>query len=445
MGEVKSAASTMSEDDQLLSNESAEPSVFALASAPSLKNFFYDHPAVGCKTDSLKALSFCSEGAEGHHSEEQQVRPQDLPSMEDLDEGQAEDETSKLVSDEGLFALLPTDLLYFELFLKLEPFPNYSRLFLVCKRWSQAATCDFFWKLVVSKHFAPLAVPRPFSPFFFKPEGRDWKWIVKTKRPVPREELMNFTGEGTFVDQKDETSPVLSHYEGEWVDGKREGWGLMVTEAQDFYVGSFRDNSMEGEGVFYCQDGNRYSGSFVQNERSGRGVFEFVSGERYEGIFEKGEYSGQGIFTWADGTYCQGTFEAGAQRGFGEFVWSNGNRYVGEFEKDARHGHGRLIQKDGHVVEGWWNKDALVETMDAPVDPARVMDLLHPEVAEAIKKKVCTFTATGREAFAQFFYETRSVDGRSHGLCVVCAQTCAKKKRSPVLARRTCLWGKFLL
>jgi len=200
---------------------------------------------------------------------------------------------------------------------------------------------------------------------------------------------------------------------------------------------------MEGEGVFYYQDGNRYTGSLTQNERTGRGVFEWVSGERYEGMFEKGECTGQGLFTWADGTYCQGTFESGVQRGFGEFVWSNGNRYVGEFEKDARHGHGRLIQKNGHVVEGWWKKDALVENMDASVDPSRVMDLLHPKVAEAIENRVCTFTVTGRESYAQFFYETRSVDGRSHGLCVVCAQTCAKKSGVLFLQEEPVFGGNF--
>ena len=45
-------------------------------------------------------------------------------------------------------------------------------------------------------------------------------------------------------------------YDGEYIDGKREGKGKFICENGDYYVGEFKDNEFNGKGKLFDKKDN---------------------------------------------------------------------------------------------------------------------------------------------------------------------------------------------
>lgn len=101
---------------------------------------------------------------------------------------------------------------------------------------------------------------------------------------------------GTFAERDD----------GEWVNGK-----------------------MNGHGVITSSDGIRYDGDFSDGQMNGHGVFAWPDGTRYEGEFHDGKFDGHGVKMWADGARYDGEWLAGFPNGYGIATSSAGRRYEG--------------------------------------------------------------------------------------------------------------------
>ena len=61
-------------------------------------------------------------------------------------------------------------------------------------------------------------------------------------------------------------------YEGDPVDGKPHGRGVMAWADGTRHVGEFRGGLEHGQGVLTCSSGRRYEGEFRGGRASGRGV-----------------------------------------------------------------------------------------------------------------------------------------------------------------------------
>ena len=99
---------------------------------------------------------------------------------------------------------------------------------------------------------------------------------------------------------------LLSRYEGDFIDGKRTGkgvmfWGKNSGWAGDQYEGDFVDGERSGKGKYFWAYGDSYEGDFVDGKRTGKGVFKTVDGERYEGDFVDGAWTGKGFYFWPNG------------------------------------------------------------------------------------------------------------------------------------------------
>ena len=66
-------------------------------------------------------------------------------------------------------------------------------------------------------------------------------------------------------------------YEGQLVNGKRQGCGRFVFANGDVYDGEWAEDTFEGLGIYESQEG------------------------RYEGMHKGGVWSGKGSFTWPNG------------------------------------------------------------------------------------------------------------------------------------------------
>ena len=82
----------------------------------------------------------------------------------------------------------------------------------------------------------------------------------------------------------------FGEYDGELINDKREGKGIILFKDGTKYEGEFINNKKEGKGIYYFNDGTRYEGEFKNDILEGKGVYYFNNDEdRYEAKFIKEE------------------------------------------------------------------------------------------------------------------------------------------------------------
>jgi hypothetical protein len=62
-------------------------------------------------------------------------------------------------------------------------------------------------------------------------------------------------------------------FEGNYVDGKREGYGVIYYNNGDRYEGNFSNNVKNGEGTYYYKSGTSWTGHFDDDKMNGEGIF----------------------------------------------------------------------------------------------------------------------------------------------------------------------------
>ena len=119
-------------------------------------------------------------------------------------------------------------------------------------------------------------------------------------------------------------------YEGEWVDGKREGFGILKSKnSVNLYSGDWSNDVFHGQGVLKnsapvqssepinYKDLNTvnelwtvFEGEFKNGLKDGLGTFTFTNGEKFNGKFSNGEIEGEGTFQTLDGDFILGNWVA---------------------------------------------------------------------------------------------------------------------------------------
>ena len=93
-------------------------------------------------------------------------------------------------------------------------------------------------------------------------------------------------------------------YDGEFVNGKREGRGRLMYTVGDYYEGEWVNNLFHGNGIFATADFNaavlphrgcRYEGKYEYGQRHGFGLFHASDGAIYEGYFEENLLARRGL------------------------------------------------------------------------------------------------------------------------------------------------------
>jgi len=125
-------------------------------------------------------------------------------------------------------------------------------------------------------------------------------------------------------------------YDGEWKNGKKNGYGVYVSEDGQIYEGYWVDNRKEGQGKEVDPDGNIYEGEWKHDEHDGYGI-ETLSGSKYTGMWK-----------------------AGVKHGKGVYYFGTGNRYDGEWIEDRKHGEGIKINADGSKKKQVWDNGVMI-------------------------------------------------------------------------------------
>jgi len=79
---------------------------------------------------------------------------------------------------------------------------------------------------------------------------------------------------------------LFTLYEGDFVDGKREGVGYLKDQVgQSEYTGEFKDDFPHGYGTVIWHDGAKFSGHLYYG-RMKHGIFNLPDGGEYNGYFD---------------------------------------------------------------------------------------------------------------------------------------------------------------
>ncbi|XP_028788099.1 MORN repeat-containing protein 1 [Neltuma alba] len=166
------------------------------------------------------------------------------------------------------------------------------------------------------------------------------------KRPAEKRiirEGVEFYGNGDF-------------YEGEFHKGKCNGSGVYNYFANARYEGDWVDGRHDGYGIETWAKGSRYRGQYRQGLRHGYGIYRFYTGDSYAGEWCNGQSHGVGVQTCSDGSCYIGEFKYGVKHGHGCYHFRNGDRYAGEYFGDKIHGFGVYHFANGHCYEGAWHE-----------------------------------------------------------------------------------------
>ncbi|KAG6504427.1 hypothetical protein ZIOFF_036760 [Zingiber officinale] len=161
------------------------------------------------------------------------------------------------------------------------------------------------------------------------------------------------------------------YYEGEFHKGRCNGSGVYNFFGKGRYEGDWVDGKYDGYGTESWARGSRYRGHYRQGLRHGYGVYKFYSGDSYAGEWVGGQSHGVGAQTCSDGSSFFGEFKCGVKHGLGYYHFrqvffslkisfttttKNGDKYAGEYFADKIHGFGVYHFANGHCYEGSWHE-----------------------------------------------------------------------------------------
>lgn len=172
---------------------------------------------------------------------------------------------------------------------------------------------------------------------------------------------------GNFIDGKKEgfgiyTWSTGSTYEGNWKNDNKNGYGVYKNKEGFIYEGEYLEGKKEGKGKLLFPKGDYYIGDFKNDRITGKGKSVTIKGSIYEGDFVDGKWNGQGKLINPFYT-SEGEFRNGKLNGKGKVTMKNGDFYEGEIVDDQANGQGILtFKKKGVFLKGIFNGKKIIGT-----------------------------------------------------------------------------------
>ena len=141
------------------------------------------------------------------------------------------------------------------------------------------------------------------------------------------------------------------YYEGDFVDGKKEGKGKLFYDDGEYYIGDFLNDKRHGKGIIYYKDNmQKYKGDFENDVAKGKGEL-FQKNYYYFGDFNDGVPNGKGFLLIYEYNFTyEGDFVDGKFEGNGKLIYPNGNYYIGQFLDCKKYGNGILFSSDHKII-----------------------------------------------------------------------------------------------
>lgn len=161
-------------------------------------------------------------------------------------------------------------------------------------------------------------------------------------------------------------------YNGEFVDGKRDGKGTLTYSDGSVYSGEWKKNKISGDGKYTFADGSTLKGKFKSNQfLNGQykysnkiGTFtvylkdtkaikeikvKLKNGDTYQGTLSKGTFNGKCTIVYKDGDTYSGNVVDNLKSGKGKYTWSTGEHYSGQWSEDKMDGTGQYYYSSDSI------------------------------------------------------------------------------------------------
>lgn len=126
------------------------------------------------------------------------------------------------------------------------------------------------------------------------------------------------------------------------------------------YEGEAVNGKKDGQGTIVLANGDRYTGQWKDDIKHGRGVYFFASGDKYDGEWENGKFHGTGTYTFANGSRYVGQWRYDQKHGEGIYHHKSGDRWEGSYVNNKRHGKGIFFGVTGEPLEEYWENGRLI-------------------------------------------------------------------------------------
>ena len=152
-------------------------------------------------------------------------------------------------------------------------------------------------------------------------------------------------------------------YDGNWKDGKRNGFGSMYYNNGEKYIGYWKNDKRNGLGSMHYNNGNTYNGNWKDNKRNGKGTLYYEKDDifhynapklkcKYEGNWRNDKRNGRGVETISNGERYIGDWKNGKKNGRGFQEYSGNKKISCNFSDDCANGIGVIYYDDGDVFRG---------------------------------------------------------------------------------------------
>ena len=151
---------------------------------------------------------------------------------------------------------------------------------------------------------------------FFRDDNKPVQWFIGDSEKGFKSGV-EFEDEGDVVREGVEFYSNGDFYEGEFYKGKCNGSGVYNYFVNGRYEGDWIDGKYDGYGIESWARGSRYKGQYRHGSRHGYGVYRFYTGDSYAGEWFNGQSHGTGVQTCSDGSCYVGEFKYGLKHGLG--------------------------------------------------------------------------------------------------------------------------------
>lgn len=144
-------------------------------------------------------------------------------------------------------------------------------------------------------------------------------------------------------------------------------------------------NCVNGKGKMVYTNGDSYEGDFVNGKRDGHGTYTFKNGQVYVGQFTDGLRNGRGRFTFSEGSVYVGSFVIDNFIGRGTYTPKSGGNQTGKFTV------GQIVDLQTRIVgTDFWGKAEIIEILG---DKYKVRDLWLRTIEIVAEQQIRPFTA----------------------------------------------------
>ena len=220
---------------------------------------------------------------------------------------------------------------------------------------------DLYDKKIISNEEG-INFAKKINGYFFEVTSTDNKNITKLFQNIIKKYIIK-NKKNIF----NEVNKKSNQYNGQIINGKKNGFGKMNYENGDLYEGLWKDGLREGEGTLINNNGDKYYGIWENDSLKDKIEIEYINGDIYKGNLKEGKKNGFGIYTYKLlNIVYEGYFENDFKNGKGKITFFNKriNRrnidsnninyelYEGDFLNDKIEGNGIYYYDDGKIIEG---------------------------------------------------------------------------------------------